>query len=740
MNPIRWLASRLSGYAYKATGPRGLTMIASWLANVLWTMDTSWHALATEGYGRNPVVYNCIRLLSQSVPEARLTAYTGDAEKRKELPPDHPLRLLLKSWNELMTQFESLELMTIHVSVTGRTVFWKERSVGGQTIALWPLRPDRVGPVYSTSQKAGERVIAGYAYQAPGAVSPIMLPRQDCVAVNFPDPDGESGGMVEGFGPLAAIARQVSADNKATDHVGALLGNYAQPGVAIEIQDNVSEEEGKLIKAKFRQEFGGGGMGTPALIQAGAKIIPLGFNLRDLEFPDLRANAEARICGAFGVPAILAGVKVGLDRSTFANMAESRQFFAETTCSWYWRRYADAFTNQLAADFGEGITIDFDTSGVRALAGQKIERLQPIKDGFASGVVMLNDYRQALGLDPLDPELGEVLYIPNNVTVTPATDKARAAIEKRKADAEKVALQKQKEQARLNPPPPVPQLPAPAGQQPPTNGQTPSPDELALMPDAPIAGKSADVVIIPLDDELAEALGMEPAGYLVARNGHTNGGPSIDSPFVGDDATKYNPHHGRDGRFTSGHSGGGIYIPKPGGHGFRLDVGSGPVGPTMVQKPAGPHPAVAQATGKIHNGLTGAAGKKAEVSVRGAIDFLGEDAHGLVKASKITISSKPGSSANVLASYSHSANEIRIHPKTFAGKTESHPVMLGATLYHEAAHAAQPKGMSVRDAEREATRQTLDMLNRRLATNKNPAHEGALRRAIANEEWYSRQF
>ncbi len=514
MNPLQRLAYRLSGYATKAAAPRGLTLIASWLASIVWTFDTSWRSLVQEGYGRNAVVYNCIRLLSQSVPEARLTAYTGEGDKRKELPSTHPLRLLLKAWNELMTTFESVELTTIHMSVVGRSVWWKERSVGGEVIALWPLRPDRVGPVYSISQKAGERVISGYAYAPPDGSTPIVIPRADCFAVNFPDPDGESGGMVEGFGPLTAISRQVSADNKATDHVGALLANYAQPGVAIEIQDSVTEEEGKLIKAKFRQEFGGGGLGTPALIQAGAKIVPLGFNLRDLEFPELRANAEARICGAFGVPAILAGTKVGLDRSTYSNTSEARQFFAETTLSWYWRRYADALTNQLAIEYGDDITIDFDTSEVRALAGQKIERLTPIKDAWMQGVAMRNDYRIALGLDPLDPELGEVLFVPNSGTIVPATEKARAAIEKRAAAQAEIEQEKAEALAALQPKPEVLQLP-PGREEDEGQQEEPMPSTNGKKPIPVGAAKSyGDLVIIPLTDEML-------AGFGARTNGHS---------------------------------------------------------------------------------------------------------------------------------------------------------------------------------------------------------------------------
>lgn len=497
MNPVRWIALRLAGYAYKAQGgPTGLTFIANWLAGVLWTIDTTWQSLVKETYGKNAVVYTCVRLLSQSVPEGRLTAYMGEGEDRKELESTHELRLLLKQPNELMTRFEADELTTIQIAVVGRSVWWKERSNGGQVIALWPLRPDRVGPVYSVSSTPGERVIAGYAYQPPEGSTPIVIPRADCIAFNFPDPDGESGGIVEGLGPLSAASRQIAADNKATDHVGALLANYAQPGVALKMKQRIANQEtADLIKAKFRQEFGGARLGMPAILDGETELQTLGFTLADLEFPELRANAEARICGALGVPPILAGVKVGLDRSTFANMKEAREFFAETTLSWYWRRYADQYTNDLASEFGEDITCEYDTSEVRALAGQKIEKLTPIKEAFTVGVATRNEYRRVLGLDPLEPGLGDILLVPSNVTEVPTTDEAKRAVDERKQEA----VERQQEM--------VAALPQGQAQLPP--GQEAAEGEIAEEEEAPLWGSAKSASL----DTLKQGHGGTHAGH-----------------------------------------------------------------------------------------------------------------------------------------------------------------------------------------------------------------------------------
>src|SRR5206468_2572086 len=99
--------------------------------------------------------------------------------------------------------------------------------------ALWPLRPDRVGPIYSTSDAEGEHVLAGWSYLVPGTSNYLGLPRRDVLTFNFPDPSGDSGGIVEGLGPLQVLASEVGADNEATKFVGSLLANSAVPGVVL---------------------------------------------------------------------------------------------------------------------------------------------------------------------------------------------------------------------------------------------------------------------------------------------------------------------------------------------------------------------------------------------------------------------------------------------------------------------------------------------------------------------------
>jgi HK97 family phage portal protein len=434
---LKAVASRIGGGSQQA-----ISLVANWLANVLWMIETKFMSLAKEAYGGNSIVYACLRMLSQSVPEAPLRAYRKGKEEREALDEDDPLMKLIHRPNELMTEYEFWELTTLQMAITGRSTWFKERDNKGVLIALWPLRPDRVGPIYAGSD-SDDALLSGYSYQIPSTGSFIAIPRKDVLAFNLPNLSGESGGIVEGLGPSQVLAREISADNEATDFVGALLANYAAPTVAIRTKVAIKDEaKANLIKAKFKHEFGGSRRGMPAIIDGDTSVDLIGFNLQQLEFPGVRANTESRICAAYGVPPILVGVNVGLQGARGIGgggvITGLRQYFTETTLANYWRRFSDQYTMDIAVEYGEDIVCEFDTSMVVALAGRRQEKLAPIEVAFQRGGATRNEYREALGLEADDD--GDIYLVPTNVISTgveePAPIRSIKAVDSREGTEE----------------------------------------------------------------------------------------------------------------------------------------------------------------------------------------------------------------------------------------------------------------------------------------------------------------
>lgn len=394
------------------------SLIPSWYLNVRFTLASKYLALVHQGYKRNAVAYSCIRLLAESVPEARLKIYKltdqGEAED-----PNHPLRKLIQNPNPLQTEFEFWELTMIHLNVCGISHWWKERNNAGKVIALWPLRPDRVSPYYD------DGFHNSWYYNLEG--QQYLLPKEDVFTVNLPDPEDPTGGIVEGLGPLQVIARDVETYNQATFFAFAILKNYAMPGVVIKTKAKLDPKQAERLKANFKQKYGQMNMGEPAILDADTEVSPISFNLRELEFEALRGVTQADICAAFKVPAILVGVKVGLDKAHFSNQREAREFFTETTLAVYWRRLEDQIQSDLVPEFDDSTKTfaRFDTSTVKALAGQIIEKVKPYAEGFTKGAVSRNEYRERLNLKPLDQD---AILVPRGMVELLVTKDAKGVI------------------------------------------------------------------------------------------------------------------------------------------------------------------------------------------------------------------------------------------------------------------------------------------------------------------------
>jgi HK97 family phage portal protein len=402
-----------------------MTFVPQSVVNQQWIMDAFFVPLTKEGYKKNAAVYACIRIISQSLGEppiiyTKRTTAIGDEEE--EVEPSKELRELLEYPNEMMTQFEMLELMATHMCICGSTYWWKERANSGKIKALWPLRPDRVSPLYANLPVEGERVIRGWVYHTPGSGEVIQIPSKDVLFINFPDPLGESGGMVEGLGPLQVLAREVSADNEATKFTGAILANYAQPGWAIQVKAAIQDEaEARLIKMKFQSEFGGAHRGEPAVFDADTTITKLSFTMTELEMPSLREFSESRIAAAFGVPAMLVGLKVGLAHSTYSNIQEARRDFTERTLELWWRRIEDVFNRDLVQEIQPRLRARFDRTSVLALVEARISHAEPIRTAWGSNAATLNEYRTAIGLKP-DPDRGDMYKLMADIVLETAAN------------------------------------------------------------------------------------------------------------------------------------------------------------------------------------------------------------------------------------------------------------------------------------------------------------------------------
>jgi len=402
-----WL---LRGALKAATVP--FPLVPEWARHTY--LSPTYRALCTEGVRANGIVLACIETLAFAFPEPQLRVWQLDDSGKTPLP-QHPLDKLLQRPNPQMGQAELLTYCILYQAIGGSCYLYKVRSAARRVVELWPLNDSQIRPI------AGGDVLVDHYEWDDGQGQPHAIPYQDIIQVKWlPDPLNPWMGLP----PLMAVARELDTDAAAGKYIFNLLKNDAIPRVVVLMQQGASAPRGD-DKAQFdvqwQERYGGDNRGKVPLIMGGVlDVKTLSLNLEQLAFDALRRVPEARIAGAFRVPAVLAGLSVGLENATYANVEGLTRWFSDRTMVPLWRMFADEVGADLLPEFGGGdnLQVAFDTGAVKSLQeDQQLKRVW-VQGAVGSGYLTRNEARAHLGLPPVAN--GDVFLLPLTIQEVPA--------------------------------------------------------------------------------------------------------------------------------------------------------------------------------------------------------------------------------------------------------------------------------------------------------------------------------
>lgn len=364
--------------------------------------DASYGNFAREGYVGNELVFACIREIATSTAEAKLCLYDANHEKIE----NSPLANLVKNPANGQTQYEFLETLITHLQIAGNAYVLKERARVG-VVSLMLLRPDRMEVVAS----------GGYSYEING--HKYLIPDEDVGHLKFPNPNNDFYGL----SPLQVLAKQINLDTDATTFTKAFFNNAGVPSGILKLRRKLShQDEADRLRSAWRGQFQGNkNWHRIAILDEDASYEKMGSTIGEMEIPSLRNLSESRICSALGVPAILVGANIGLQRSTFANYAEARESFWEETLLPLYRRIEQFMVGLLEPEFQrERGYLEFDFSEVRALQEDEdaLVNRQLVRSQIASQLITAGFTPDAaLQAAGIEAELEHTGYLPTSLSV-----------------------------------------------------------------------------------------------------------------------------------------------------------------------------------------------------------------------------------------------------------------------------------------------------------------------------------
>lgn len=377
------------------------------------------YSTAVGDAATNTVVEACVSWLTTAFLEAppRIRRYGPKDALTPE--PRHPLLQLLRRPNPYFTGRELFQAILADQMLTGNSYVYKRRSAANRVVELWWLPSWSVEPVGEDGA-----FITRYEY-AGGDGQKLDISPADIV--HFPD-RRDPRNPRKGLSKLGKLLREIYTDDEAATFTAAILSNLGIPGVIISPADDDSEitpDQADMMKADFRQKFGGDMRGEPLVLSGNVKVSTVSFSPEQMTLRSLRQVPEERISAVFGTPAVLVGLGAGLEHSIYNNYSEAREAAFEEKLIPIGKNLAERISLQLIPEF-EGdptkVEFDFDISDIRVLQEDNNALATRMVALTGGGLMLVDEARQEVGLEPLPDAKGQILYVPNGVTPTLPAD------------------------------------------------------------------------------------------------------------------------------------------------------------------------------------------------------------------------------------------------------------------------------------------------------------------------------
>jgi HK97 family phage portal protein len=376
---------------------------ASWAA---WGQDSD---AMRDAARKSVTVFACATLLGDAVAEAQLTVQqrVDGAWEEAITRPAQALMTLINRPNPHMEDAEFLSLIVLQQAIMGYAVIEKVRSGAGLPVELWPLRADWLSKTDKDSSQ--------YQYKVPGKPQ-RNIPDDDLIWLPYRHDDKLER---RGISPVTIAAREIGIDSELTNWLKAFLDAGGIPMYVMTTGESIHDEaQVQLIQEQWRQKYGGSkAYGQIPVMHGGWDIKSVGGDVNQLAWPDLRGLTELKICSAFRVPPGLIGAKDALHSGSLTttemdgDMSALQRHGAEPLRL----RIAAGMGRSLLPEFGlphETHRMVFDTSMVLALQENTDELHTRIRADLGASLIMLDEARQAIGLEPLPSNAGQVFAVP----------------------------------------------------------------------------------------------------------------------------------------------------------------------------------------------------------------------------------------------------------------------------------------------------------------------------------------
>jgi hypothetical protein len=357
-------------------------------------------------------IYNAATLVAREAAKGEMKLYRkksgvrgakaimANAAEDVEQVTDHPVLDLLHDPDPSTTYCDFMTLVYWYREVTGKAYIW----VGGpKPVGLFLLHPQYTKPIVSKGVGIEE-----FMYGRDN-LQPMRVPASEVIITRYmPDPFAPW----DGISWVNSVEQYADMENAAVSSEVMRWRNSGQYGMIVKAPASYNDLQLKQLESSLRGKGGPLAAGR-ALIVRDLEVVEAGSKPHEMNYLEGLEQAERAIYRAAGVPeaiwklndANLASASAA-DPIWQRNIYERQQRVAQDLTEWLLPMFGiEPGTMWFAYDNPSQDDVELQTNRMAA--------------GFTNGAVYLNEYRQALGLNPL-PEEQNVLGKPQPMPMMPS--------------------------------------------------------------------------------------------------------------------------------------------------------------------------------------------------------------------------------------------------------------------------------------------------------------------------------
>lgn len=344
------------------------------------------------GWERHPVVNACARVVVDLIKAVPLEVYREKRGGDEEVLKNHPALDLLRSPRPGLSGGRLLSLTAMHFFLYGNA-FWvlERRGTRGAPRTLRVVPPEDIQFVWL----ADDDSIASYDWRDIQGRIHSREPVEN--VIHFRDLNGTDG--LFGFPRLASALLDILTDTEASQYVRQVVGNSGLPGMVIAAQAGTAQSDLTAAEDRWNEKYATrGNRGMTAFVAGLESVTPIGFNLQQLEFPDLRRVSREDICAAAAVDPRMIGVaSAGSDGGLSGEQYREARFRLIQQTVWpIMCALTDELNYWLMPEYGEPL-IRFSDEYIAAITEDVTQTSTRMVAELAAKAITVEEFREGIG-------------------------------------------------------------------------------------------------------------------------------------------------------------------------------------------------------------------------------------------------------------------------------------------------------------------------------------------------------